>query len=171
MLVQKRPLLSSRLLQFHMIRKSEDNEDIFLANLLVWSLMQVICRKAESRNIKDSSINLNDSSYRKLTVFSNSGSKKAILSSANGKCGAGSGDDKGELLQIYSKERLLKTYDLKELDKHNSVYTSAGKKICILLKLLMYSLYTLFCCYLLSMFHNFIFRSLGLNNGLESRWD
>jgi acylaminoacyl-peptidase len=54
-----------------------------------------------------------------FTTTSLSGSKKAVVS--NKKTGE---PKEGELLQIFNKQSLVKTYDLKELDKHGVIYSS-----------------------------------------------
>jgi hypothetical protein len=36
-------------------------------------------------------------------------------------------EDKGEFLQIYEKGLLSKTFDLKEIGKHNGIYSTDGK--------------------------------------------
>jgi hypothetical protein len=61
--------------------------------------------------------------FSKLTVFSKSGSKKAVLTNGSG----GDEKEKPEILQVFSTEKLLKTYDLKELEKHKGVYTAGCK--------------------------------------------
>jgi len=58
--------------------------------------------------------------------MSNDGSRKAILleKTSSSSSGDAAGGTKAEILQIWTSEALLKTYDLNELDKHKSVYTS-----------------------------------------------
>jgi len=67
-------------------------------------------------------------SDRKLTRFSPSGSRKAVLTTAAADNGSKSDENgKGELLRLYDGEKLLYTFDLKKLDKHKEVYTNGCK--------------------------------------------
>lgn len=53
----------------------------------------------------------------KLTCYSRSGQRKAVVVEI------GNGSETYDILQIWNRDSLEKTYDLKELGSHKAVYT------------------------------------------------
>lgn len=90
--------------------------------------------------------------FSKLTCYSNTGQRKAVVVEI------GNGADAYDLLQIWNQDLLEKSYDLKELGSHKTIYTPGDLVIRRIEDV------TVFVTR-----HSLFFRLLGYNNDLECR--